>query len=73
MKQTFRGTDIEIKIYGKADFARALGISSETLRRYMRRIDHKQQQNEGYNPMAKILFPNQIKIILDHYGFTCEV
>jgi len=67
--QVFPGTEIERKVHGKSELAKKLGISPNTLRRYIRRIDHKFDKYEDYSKYSKILFPQHIEVILKHYGW----
>ena len=64
----FQGTQIEKRVYGKAELAGKLGIGPETFRRYLRNVEHEFEQ-KGYSKYAKILFPQQIEIFLRHYGW----
>lgn len=66
--EKFPGTKIERRIYGKSELAQELGIGSETFRKYLRNVEFKFQE-EGYSKYAKILFPQQIEVLLKHYGW----
>ncbi|MEO0473453.1 MAG: hypothetical protein AAF206_27825 [Bacteroidota bacterium] len=66
---TFEGTDIEIRIYGKAEFAYRLGISGETLRRYLLALRPLMEQDASFSKYRKTLFPSEIRLILIHIGY----
>ena len=64
----FEGTRIQKRIYGKSELAEELGLSSSSMRKFLRAVEHKFPQ-EGYSKFSKILFPKQIGIFLAYYGF----
>ena len=70
MAEFFPGTKIEIRIWGKSEIAARLGIHRHTLRRNISRIEPDMEERfQGYNKHAKVLYPEQLRIILEYMGF----
>lgn len=67
--KNFGETNIEVRRYGKSEFALAVEISLTTLRRELSAIKDQLEATPRYNPLAKTLSPVQIRLYLINYAF----
>lgn len=68
----FEGTDIDNRIWHKAQLAQAVGISRTTLWRYKKRCEHRLSEIEGYSPKAMFYRPIEVRILLQELGFIAK-
>lgn len=67
---TFGETPIEVRLYGKREFAEALSISPNTLWKYLSHIRTEiEEVFPNYNHRARTLKPAVIRFFLKRYGW----
>lgn len=68
----FGETGIEVREYGKSQFAKAMGISLTTLRKELDSIEDQLKQFPFYRRRSKRLKPIEIELYLIFFGHIEE-